>query len=405
MVHARFGGALSQLNIAVSIEANCFFASGKPDTKPTFILRLPGETGEMMKLSLTSALSIVGVVTGLIASTTAADAAVTFTTFVPINGGYGNLSFAYTGTGFVGEYDTYVTSIHALYSTNLTGGDVKPYGEPVPGLSGSEGTIAAGLGQAGFGAGVVYVGNQGGNLIYSVPSVGSPVVFGTLPVGESASDIFFDPGSTFGGDMLVSTGGGEVYEFNSSGTRTLLANVGDDVEGMTIAGSAFGPYAGDLLVTGEDKGAIWAISPGGTVTRLMTGASTFVSVPDAETVSFVPPSLSSTNPLEGFYVNNTIDIVKAPASEFLSLEGTAIVTTEAAGHPIWDIAYDSTTGFFDVTQIGAVPYDPETAFFITGPSVPEPSTWAMLLLGFTGLGFVAYRQTRRATPQAASLTA
>jgi hypothetical protein len=236
--------------------------------------------------------------------------------------------------------------------------------------------------------------------------VGSPVVFGALPVGESARDIFFDPGSTFGGDMLVSTGGGEVYEFNSSGTRTLLANVGDDVEGMTIAGSAFGPYAGDLLVTGEDKGAIWAISPGGTVTRLMTGASTFVSVPYAERVSFVPPSLSSTNPLEGFYVNNTIDIVKAPASEFLSLEGTAIVTTEAAaGRPIWDIAYDSTTGFFDVTQIGAVPYDPETAFFITGPSVPEPSTWAMLLLGFTGLGFVAYRQTRRATPQAASLTA
>jgi hypothetical protein len=29
----------------------------------------------------------------------------------------------------------------------------------------------------------------------------------------------------------------------------------------------------------------------------------------------------------------------------------------------------------------------------------------MLLLGFTGLGFVAYRQTRRAMPQAASLTA
>jgi len=407
MVHARFGGALSQLYIAVSIEANCFFARGKSD-KPTFILRLPGETGEMMKLSLTSAVSIVGVVTGLIASTTAADATVTFTTFVAINGGYGNLSFAYTGTGFVGEYDTYVTSIHGLYSTNLTGGDVKPYGELIPALAGSEGEIAAGLGQAGFGAGVVYVGNQGGNLIYSVPSVGSPVVFGTLPVGESASDIFFDPGSTFGGDMLVSTGGGEVYEFNSSGTRTLLANVGDDVEGMAIAGSAFGPYAGDLLVTGEDKGAIWAISPGGTVTRLRTSASTFVSVPDAETVSFVPPNLSSTNPLEGFYVNNTIDIVKAPASEFLSLKGTAIVTTEAAGRPIWDIAYDSTTGFFDVTQIGAVPYDPETAFFVTGPlasPVPEPSTWAMLLLGFTGLGFVGYRQTRRAMPQAASLTA
>ena len=55
-----------------------------------------------MKLSLTSAVSIVGVVTGLIASTTAADATVTFTPFVTINGD-ANLFFAYTGTGFVGK--------------------------------------------------------------------------------------------------------------------------------------------------------------------------------------------------------------------------------------------------------------------------------------------------------------
>ncbi len=37
-------------------------------------------------------------------------------------------------------------------------------------------------------------------------------------------------------------------------------------------------------------------------------------------------------------------------------------------------------------------------------SVPEPSTWAMLLIGFAGLGFAAYRQASRArgaTPPAA----
>jgi hypothetical protein len=32
------------------------------------------------------------------------------------------------------------------------------------------------------------------------------------------------------------------------------------------------------------------------------------------------------------------------------------------------------------------------------PSVPEPSTWAMLLIGFTGLGFMAYR--RKSKPAA-----
>jgi hypothetical protein len=39
--------------------------------------------------------------------------------------------------------------------------------------------------------------------------------------------------------------------------------------------------------------------------------------------------------------------------------------------------------------------------FAIGGAVPEPSTWAMTLLGFAGLGFVGYRQTRGAKLQAA----
>ena len=31
-----------------------------------------------------------------------------------------------------------------------------------------------------------------------------------------------------------------------------------------------------------------------------------------------------------------------------------------------------------------------------GGAVPEPSTWAMMLLGFAGLGFAGHRSTRRA---------
>jgi hypothetical protein len=28
-------------------------------------------------------------------------------------------------------------------------------------------------------------------------------------------------------------------------------------------------------------------------------------------------------------------------------------------------------------------------------SVPEPSTWAMMILGFAGIGFMAYRRSRK----------
>jgi hypothetical protein len=31
----------------------------------------------------------------------------------------------------------------------------------------------------------------------------------------------------------------------------------------------------------------------------------------------------------------------------------------------------------------------------TTPAVPEPSTWALLLIGFASLGFVGYRASRR----------
>jgi hypothetical protein len=34
------------------------------------------------------------------------------------------------------------------------------------------------------------------------------------------------------------------------------------------------------------------------------------------------------------------------------------------------------------------------AFTLTGTAVPEPSTWAMMLLGFAGLGYAAFRRAR-----------
>jgi hypothetical protein len=34
--------------------------------------------------------------------------------------------------------------------------------------------------------------------------------------------------------------------------------------------------------------------------------------------------------------------------------------------------------------------------------VPEPSTWAMMILSFAGIGFMAYRRSRKSSPMVLS---
>jgi PEP-CTERM motif len=51
----------------------------------------------------------------------------------------------------------------------------------------------------------------------------------------------------------------------------------------------------------------------------------------------------------------------------------------------------------DIT--GLEPFN--AAFSLSGSVVPEPSTWAMMLLGSAGLGFAGYRQTRKASAASA----
>jgi hypothetical protein len=46
----------------------------------------------------------------------------------------------------------------------------------------------------------------------------------------------------------------------------------------------------------------------------------------------------------------------------------------------------------DITHQG--PFN--AAFSVSGSVVPEPSTWALMVLGFAGLGFAGYRQARKA---------
>jgi hypothetical protein len=67
----------------------------------------------------------------------------------------------------------------------------------------------------------------------------------------------------------------------------------------------------------------------------------------------------------------------------------------------------TTTAFLEVPQVLAVSgtatnnFISETGGATLAPAVPEPSTWAMLLLGFAGIGFMAYRRKSKPTLMAA----
>ncbi len=60
------------------------------------------------------------------------------------------------------------------------------------------------------------------------------------------------------------------------------------------------------------------------------------------------------------------------------------------GGTFWYSNY-ATGSFFDGQGL-----TPEMAFTVTlSSAVPEPSTWAMLILGFSGLGFLTYRRRNK----------
>jgi hypothetical protein len=291
-----------------------------------------------------------------------------------------------------------------LYSTDLTGHNVQKFGSPLPD-GGGEPVLAASLGLGGFNKGDIYASGGDANIYHYANAGGAPSLFAALPAGTVSRQIFFDPVGTFGGDMIVTTNTGIIYTVNSAGHATQLANINADTEGMDIAGAKYGMYAGQLLVASENTGLIHAISNGGVVTTLNllspTGAPFLIS--EAETVSVVPTTLGSGNPLEGFYVANfAVDIQKADAGQFLPYLGDAIVTSEFGGSsPVWDLSYNGdAANTFTVTQIGTIPNQSEDGIFVTATRIkevgtPEPATWAMLMLG-VGMVGLSLRQRKLA---------
>jgi PEP-CTERM motif len=91
-------------------------------------------------------------------------------------------------------------------------------------------------------------------------------------------------------------------------------------------------------------------------------------------------------------------------------EGTSTGDYDALS---WNPAFSTPTFTYDpgtnTTTVSSVDSDfipsvgggPDLTFTLIGTAVPEPSTWAMMLLGFAGVGFAGYWTSRKAVSMAA----
>jgi PEP-CTERM motif len=110
---------------------------------------------------------------------------------------------------------------------------------------------------------------------------------------------------------------------------------------------------------------------------------------------FFVPQVEVTNLADDFFWLSAARPIVAPGTPFPpGFTDLQEWTRDAALDPDWLRVGTDIVG-------GATPPTFNGVFSLSGSAVPEPSTWAMMLLGFAGLGFAGYRHARKARPASA----
>ena len=184
----------------------------------------------------------------------------------------------------------------------------------------------------------------------------------------------------------------------------------------------------DLFSTGVDPFGVALAGPDGTVDTHysvfssssglvpLASAVTYFNTayaPNSTTSEWISNSINGQPGLQTITFRTTFTVTDAPTlitalwgadnSGSIVLNGaTTVASLPAPGDPtdnfnnLHAVSFLAGVGFdtldFVITDTG-----PPLAFRFEVAAVPEPSTWAMLILGFAGLGFMAYRRKNSPT--------
>jgi hypothetical protein len=164
--------------------------------------------------------------------------------------------------------------------------------------------------------------------------------------------------NAIGYSIYLTNQGGTVYAFlSATGPGTAVASFANVYFGINAGGSTLG-----FEVTNQD-----AFTPG------VSGSNILVSFPFATTASTVEFAI--------------------PESFF---EGPLGTLPSAGGHP-GDKLVLRLSQSFGYSVAGGGTFGPDRLGAVTlSSAVPELSTWGMMLIGFAGIGFMAYRRSRKA---------
>jgi len=181
--------------------------------------------------------------------------------------------------------------------------------------------------------------------------------------------------------LSTSAGPGTGYEFSGSAPAGSTFTLGaGTIQNVAIPGVAAVPFGitGNYLAVGNTTGSSFTFTGNLTSFGLLWG-----SVDAYNTITF-----SGSAPSVSFTGNSVLAADSALVAGSQGANGTTYVNFSGFGTGYNTVTFTSTSPAFELDNVA----------FTTSSvgAVPEPGTWAMMVLGFAGIGFLAYRRKPKA---------